>query len=283
MYASLESNLERVMRTVKGGMDYIGLKWNEKKCVVVHVKRGCVKQTENMEIDELKSIRSLGESTYKFLGVLENSKQEDKLFLENALKEYLCRLVIIWSSPLSDRSKVVAANQYALPVLSYLMWMETWPLVQLQQVDREARKIMVDGGGNHPQGSTAIPYMSRKCGGRGLRSVETTHKGIKNKAAMKLYCNLDPSMEAVRMFEEKSVRGGQHSVIKDASRYAEEFGLHLKLEYPEPMCVTDDSKEIKGKKVKGYIAKVRQEEVQAKVKEEKWLWKMISNRLEDEY
>ena len=77
--------------------------------------------------------------------------------------------------------------------------------------------------------------MSRKCGGRGLRSVEITYKDIKIKAAMKLYCNPDPSMEAVRMFEEKSVRGGRHSVIKDASRYAEEVGLHLKLEYPEPM------------------------------------------------
>ena len=47
------------------------------------------------------------------------------------------------------------------------------------------------------------------------------------------------------MFEEKSVGGGRHSVIKDASRYAEELGLHLKLEYPEPMCVTDDGKEVK--------------------------------------
>ena len=76
MYASSENNLERVMRTVKGGMDCIGLRWNEKKCAVVHVKRGCVKQTENMEIDGLKSIKSLGEeSTYKFLGVLENSKR----------------------------------------------------------------------------------------------------------------------------------------------------------------------------------------------------------------
>ena len=165
MYASSENNLERVMRTVKGGMDCIGLRWNEKKCAVVHVKRGCVvKQTENMEIDGLKSIKSLGEeSTYNFLGVLENSKQEDKLVLENASKEYLRRLAIIWSSPLSDHSKVVTTNQYALPVLSYLMWTQTWPLAQLQQVDREARKIIVEFGGNHPQGSTAILYMSRKC------------------------------------------------------------------------------------------------------------------------
>ena len=44
----------------------------------------------------------------------------------------------------------------------------------------------------HPQGSTAILYMSRKFGGRGLRSVETTYKDIKIKAAMKLYYNKEP-------------------------------------------------------------------------------------------
>ena len=71
---------------------------------------------------------------------------------------------------------------------------------------------------------------------------------------MKLYYNPDPSMEAVRLFEEKSVREGRHSVIKDARRYAEELGLHIKLEYPKPMCVTDDIKEVNGKKVKGCIA-----------------------------
>ena len=86
------------------------------------------------------------------------------------------------------------------------MWTQTWPLAQLQQVDREARKIIVEFEGKHPQGSTAILYMSRKCGGRGLRSVETIYKEIKIKAAMKLYYNPDPSMKAVRLFEEKSVR-----------------------------------------------------------------------------
>ena len=88
-------------------------------------------------------------------------------------------------------------------------------------------------------------------GGRGFRSVETTYKDIKIKAAMKLYYNPDPSMEAVRRFEEKSVRGGRHSIIKDASRYAEESGLHLKLEYPEPMCGTDNGIEVNRKKVRG--------------------------------
>ena len=51
--ASSKNNVESVMGTVKGRMDCVGLRWNEKKCALVHEKRGCVKQTENMEIDEL--------------------------------------------------------------------------------------------------------------------------------------------------------------------------------------------------------------------------------------
>jgi len=47
------------------------------------------------------------------------------------------------------------------------------------------------------------------------------------------------------------------------------------------MCVTDDGKEVNGKKVMGCIAKALQEEVRARVKEEKWQGKMISNRWED--
>ena len=85
------------------------------------------------------------------------------MVLENTSKEYLRQLAIIWSSLLSDHSKVVATNQYALPVLSYLMWTHTWPLAQLQQVDREGRKIIVEFGGKHPKGSRAILCMSKKC------------------------------------------------------------------------------------------------------------------------
>ena len=102
------------------------------------------------------------------------------------------------SSPLSDHAKVVASNQYALPVLTYLMWTQTWPIANIQQLDREGRKIIVENGGNHPKGSTAILYMSRKLGGRGLKSVENEYKNTKIKAAVKLYCNADPTMAAVR-------------------------------------------------------------------------------------
>ena len=127
---------------------------------MIHVKTGQVEQgSGDMKIADLKPIKSLDQhNTYKFLGISENTKQEDKQVLEAAARTYLQRLLIIWSSPLSDHAKVMASNQYALPVLTYLMWTQTWPIANIQQLDPEGRKIIVDNGGNHPKESTGILY-----------------------------------------------------------------------------------------------------------------------------
>ena len=99
------------MTVAKNGMESTGLKWNEKKCAVIHVKRGQVEQgSGDMKTADLKPIRSLDQhNIYKFLGVFENTKHEDKQALEATAKTYL--LSIIWSSPLSDQAKVVASTQ----------------------------------------------------------------------------------------------------------------------------------------------------------------------------
>ena len=140
-----------------------------------------------------------------------------------ASEEYLKRLSVIWSSPLSDYHRVVASNQYALPVLSYLMWTQHLPVTDLQQIDREARKIVVSNGGKHPLGSTALRYLSRDQGGRGLRSVEEEYKAIKIKGAFKLFKNTDPTMELVRKFEERSGVLGHSSLIKEATKFLVEI------------------------------------------------------------
>ena len=79
---------------------------------------------------------------YKFLGVLETLVQEEKMVLELAAKEYLRRLSVIWSSPLSDYNRVVASNQFALPVLGYLIWTQHWPVTDLKIVNHLSKKVM---------------------------------------------------------------------------------------------------------------------------------------------
>ena len=101
-----------------------------------------------------------------------NVRQDERLALACAAKEYLRRISIIWSSPLSDCNRIQATNQYALPVLRYLMWTQHWPLSELRDVDRAARKIIVEYGGKFPASLTSLLYLPREKGGRGLRSVE---------------------------------------------------------------------------------------------------------------
>ena len=106
---------------------------------------------------------------------------------------------------------MIASNQSALPAMSYFMWTQHWP-IELIQVDRDARKIVTEGGGKHPFGTTSLLYLPRDKGGSGLRSVETEYKETNVKAAVKLYQNRDPAMKMVREFEEQTESKGYQSI-----------------------------------------------------------------------
>ena len=49
---------------------------------------------------------------------------------------------------------MVASNQFAMPAMSYYMWTQHWPITELKQIDREARKLYLEKGGKHPSSST---------------------------------------------------------------------------------------------------------------------------------
>ena len=92
---------------------------------------------------------------------MESTKQDDNLSLEIAGKTYLQRLSLIWISPLSDYNKVQASYQFSMPILSYLMPTQCWPIAELKRLKREARKVIVENGGKQPLGLTALIYLPR--------------------------------------------------------------------------------------------------------------------------
>ena len=151
VFAASEAKLNRVLKMAKVMMGDVGLQWNPKKCNVLHVRSGV--QLWNPEgcmvgqttIDCLKE-----DSHYRFLGAPEQILQEEKLALKSAANTYLTRLSVIWSSPLSDSSRIITSKYLALPVLSYLMWSQHWNFSDLRNIDRKARKIICDNGGKHP-------------------------------------------------------------------------------------------------------------------------------------
>ena len=274
------------MKSTQTAMKHKGLRWNSKKCSVLHVRRG-VQQEDNDSIKRMTEsfvIQSLKQqSHYKFLGVLENIKQEDQLALECASKEYLKRLSVIWSSPLSDVNKITASNQYALPVLSYLMSTQRWPMSELQRIDREVRKVIVENGGKHSAGSSALLYLPRAVGRRGMKSVETVYKVTTIKTALKIHGSTDPTVKLVKNWDDNSASKGRHSVLADAVKYAREFGLDLDLTKPNATCqVASTGDEIIDNEVpdalkKGITSRLRQE-----VMDQKWQGKITAARWKDQ-
>ena len=82
-------------------------------------------------------------------------------------------------------------------------------------------------------------------------------------------------MAAVRSFEELAVQKGRHSIVTDASKYADELGLQLLLNYPYPVIIAD-GKEGNAKKAK--FKSTRQQEIQLTVSEERRHGKLIKKR-----
>ena len=176
------------MKSVKAAMENVGLQWNPMKFAVTHIRKGVyIANSAGVKVDGNAKIPSLEEGQqFKFSGVLEVLKEGEKLVLKCAAKEYLRRMSLIWSSHLSDYHRVIASTQFAMPVMSYFMWTQHWPITELRETDREACKIVVENGGKHPYGSTSLLYLPRDNGGKGLRSMEREFKETNVKAAVKL-------------------------------------------------------------------------------------------------
>ena len=70
---------------------------------------------------------------------------------------------------------MIASTQFAMPAMSYFMWTQHWPTTELRDIDREARKIIVENGGKHPcvQHHYGICHEIRE-GGAWARSREST-------------------------------------------------------------------------------------------------------------
>ena len=76
---------------------------------------------------------------------------------------------------------------------------------------------------------------------------------------------------------------GHSSVVKEAARYAEEMGLQLQLEYPNPTYIKRDIREvITAEKLKAELKRCLEYKTWEAAHEQNWQEKLISARSEDE-
>ena len=89
-------------------------------------------------------------------------------------------------------------------------------------------------------------------------------------------------MAMVREFEERAEELGHSSLVKEAARYAEEMGLQLQLDYPNPTCINYVSGEvITEEKLRAELRRGLEKKTWEAVHEESWQGKLTTARSED--
>ena len=210
-------------KKVKEMYEYIGMPWGLEKCASLHVVRGKVSKSEDLPIGARDSVSVVEASDkYKFLGKYENFEQLDNFTFQQAEEEYLRRLNVIWSSPLSVPRKLTACIVFAMPALEYFMGTSDWLIADIQNLDRKSRKVVEMHKGKHISESIAMLYLPQKCGGRGFKSVEDTYKISKIKVAHHINISKDSRMKLVRSFQHYKSKKNFKSTFVEATKYAKE-------------------------------------------------------------
>ncbi|CAH2048287.1 unnamed protein product, partial [Iphiclides podalirius] len=112
------------------------------KCAVLHVERGKVTNTADIDLSMPVNIRTLSEAeTYRYLG----------------------------------GNKARAFNGWVMPVLMYTFGILRWTQTELNALDRKVRTTMTSHRMHHPRSSVMRLYLPRKHGGRGFLSALTMH------------------------------------------------------------------------------------------------------------
>ena len=153
------------------------MQFGEDKCAYLQIEKGKIMQNlKPISINGL-TIKPIEEGdNYKYLGIDENISYNGPMNKERVTKEYINRIRKIWNSQLSDFSKVVAHNTFAVPTLTSTVGILDWTCKEIDQIDIKTRKTFAMSGSIHPNSDADRLYFHRKDGGRGIRAIRTMYE-----------------------------------------------------------------------------------------------------------
>ena len=130
-----------VMNTVKRQLEKvttfskdIGMKFGEKKISFSSYQKRNNKSSLLLNINHVTIQPVADGDSYKYLGIDENITYNGPLNKENVSKEYLNKVRKIWSSELSDFSKVIAHNSFSVPIITPTIGIIDWTIDEIRQI-----------------------------------------------------------------------------------------------------------------------------------------------------
>ena len=172
VYAKDSKSLDSLVQTIRIITEDIKMEFGIDKCAVINVVKGKATQTEGIKLPDNKTIKDIGMTPYKYLGILEADNIKHQEMKITIRKEYFSRVKAILKSKLNGGNTVKAINTWAVPVVRYSGGIVDWTKEDLEIMDRKTRKLMTINKALHPRACVARLYIPRNQGGRGMQSVE---------------------------------------------------------------------------------------------------------------
>ena len=176
LFAKSNDQIDSLVNTVYTLSEYTGMEFGIKKCGVLVFKRQKVDKAKSrgLNLPNGKLMKTIDEEGYKYLGILEYDKVKEGEMKTEFVSEYKRRLRLILRSKLNGKNKIKAINSCAVAIMRYGAGVLEWRFDELKELDRKTRKLLTIHKGLHPKTDVDRLYVSRKEGGRGLMSCEST-------------------------------------------------------------------------------------------------------------
>ena len=173
LYAQTTNSIKKQLDIITTFSKDIGMTFGEDKCAFMEIHKGnMVNNLEPLVINNLTIKPIQHGDSYRYLGIDENISYSGPLNKEKICKEYLYRIRKIWLSELTDFNKMIAHNSFAIPIFTTTVGILDWTINEINEVDVKTRKVLTMTGSFHPNSDIDKLYISRKSGGRGLKSMK---------------------------------------------------------------------------------------------------------------
>ena len=151
-YTKDDSELERLLRIVKGFSDDIGMEFGLSMCAKSTFKRGALEKPCHVPLDKETMIKGLEQvKVYKYLGFDESSGIQHATMRQKRKKELIRRTRLILKNELNSKNRITAISMLAIPVITYSFNIIDWNLSEVKRLDIKVGKMMTTNGMHHPK------------------------------------------------------------------------------------------------------------------------------------
>ena len=211
LYGRNPDQLKELLHTVRTFSDDIQIKIGLEMSAVAQFVNGKLSgHNSGVTIGKTVTINCLEPSqVHKYLGVDESNGIQHSIMRKKPHCEYFRRVKMVLQTELHGWNKTLAFNGFALPVLTYGFGVIHWRTTDLQQLDRQTRKLVSMHGIHHSVADVDLIYAPCTEGSRGLQQIESTYQSC----IVGLDCYLCNSSNLfMQMVRECDARRSSHSI-----------------------------------------------------------------------